>query len=92
MNENQKPKYQKNPNEVGCIFLKKSVQSEKEYLALKLELDGQEYYLKAFLNSGYDAKESPNRPKYLVFKSNIQPEKNYTPRLEKRFKDVEKFE
>ena len=75
--QNNKPKYQKNPNEVGCAW-EKFNDKNIEYLSIKLELDGKEYLLKGFLNSGFDPQISPNRPKYLVFKSNcLNKKKSY---------------
>ncbi len=60
----------KNPSEVGCIW-KKFNQNNVEYLSIKLELDGNEYFLKAFLN-GNKSNDNPNdrRPNWILYKSN----------------------
>lgn len=69
-NTNNKPKYQKNENEIGCAF-SKSNDKGAEYLSIKLTIDGEDIYLKGFLNGGWS--EESNRPKWLIFKSNSIP-------------------
>lgn len=64
-------KYKKNENEVGCAFLKYN-DKNNEYLSIKLNLNGEDIYLKGFLNSGW-SEENSNRPKFLIFKSNSLP-------------------
>lgn len=83
-NENNN-KYKRNNNEVGAVFVKEN-DNNVEYLAIKLNLDGEDIYLKAFLNSGYDPsdEQKKNRPKYLLFKSHNgnQPVRNRNERLD----------
>ena len=74
MNEQQNTKTNqqtntKNPNEIGACWVKISPKSNQEYLSIKLELDGQEYFLKGFLNGKF---QNERQPKYLLFKSNPQ--------------------
>ncbi len=72
--EFRQPK-QKSPDEVGCCW-KKLNSNGLEYLSLKIEINGIEYNLKGFLNSG-KAHESDSRPDFILYKSkNIKKEIN----------------
>ena len=74
---NEQTRYKKNPNEVGVVFSKINDKGI-EYLAIKLNLNGKDIYLKGFLNSGWDDTENSHRPKFLVFPSNNSSKKpNY---------------
>ncbi len=66
---------QKSPDECGAVWLKYNG-NNVEYLSMKLELDGEVYNIKAFLNSG-KVDEQDSRPKWIAYKSkNILKERS----------------
>lgn len=68
-NDNQvqvKSQLQKNPDEVGACWRKVNDRGI-EYLSLKLEIDGQTFNLKGFLNSAKS--DGDARPDFIIYKS-----------------------
>lgn len=72
-NEQPKPQFVKNPDEVGACW-EKFNDKNIEYLSLKVELDGKTYNLKGFLNG---RATNENHPKFIIYLSkNIKKEVN----------------
>lgn len=66
---------QHNPSSIGAIWVRQSSKNGEEYLSLKIELEGKEYLLKAFLNSKKKSPEDP-KPLYIIYHSQNNKDKN----------------
>ena len=77
-------KKEKNPSEKGCLWIKQNSKNI-DYFSIKLNLDGKDIFLKAFLNGG--KRPGDKSPDYIIFESTFKKQESagYSDR------DVEEF-
>lgn len=62
----------KNKSEKGAVWSRTN-DKNVEYLAIKIDINGETHYFKGFLNSGWDEEQNAGRPKFILFESQNKP-------------------